>query len=1373
MRLTQKIDKESLHNAMRKAGATEEIFSRVSERLKTEMHIIYEKGDERDLSDMALFLRYKPLFDNPKNGKPLSDSEFEIECEKLILAFANDDREKIYDYLDKWFEFSSNYNPPTEINNEFDALKHFVYLRSQQGLGHTKMLHYPEYVQTRFNSIDKIMKLQRVEQQMLYQTMWNVILFDDNEVEINVKSLRELDANKEEQLKINASRHIMFNEFRPSIHNKIPLANALVNAFDLDNPNPNGEASIKKLEQTEWVKSLKGKNTATDMTTSELQNVTEALRGALGSNETDYGLVHKYSDCGLLDLDVYKMIFIDGVNVFDSLQEPKNEKSAAIKLMDALANQTGVVSIVHVAEIDGKFEYRSDILDVRTGENDNPEYVEKIKLFENSEHNRKELFAMQKTILDNMLIGGREEFVKNIINKKRDTAIQSEKRSPYAKGNNDFVITANEQTIADAFKIIEDGRQPYLLTAKHLLANSYVDKNGNEQQNPVKYELSASRLNVDTRDFLDLILFERYAKTLGVGDKDLTEEETLKQSVKMIMSFVSQDRNEIKNYLDKMFDFLESYTPPKDIKTVEDVFKTIMYMRVQQTTIMKCRENPWYKEQRYPTVRDKVDNSAFEAEYLQIHSELLYSWVRDTGLNIGSGLDYKICVEKANARKIEKEEEPRLYKEMETAEKRTNQFHRFAYDYLSERRRRLAYADEFEKNYIFKLSLPQSAIALAGENPNLEQFELCADALWTGCISNVYNSTFIDSDALRSYGFKNIASDDAVHLIYIDGKSLYDISKEKNNGTFSIELAKNSLLSALVNQSGIVQFARIIKDGEEIKMELDTVDLIQKDATTLPEYVKKMSEFITHQNERYTEIKNNIVKVCNEKKAEVEANERNRQYVEGEANQWKDFAPDVQDLFAPSEYDKRVEAQARIQAYIKDQQDQWDGLMNAELDLFTGENFEIQNRPEQIEENEKLGTIENINFETFKNGRYVAPKSSPNSAYSVATMGELRELGVYFGSITVQNNVSEFIEINNNAGYVSLDDEDNQRTDYSNELAKICGLKIENDGIDYVIGNFILQNRSEDNLSVDKIAFEKQYKLLFGDLYKEALNNINKQCCKNGTTISAEQMNDTLNLLNEVMTQSAYRVEYPQTIINGGFSPEQIKTMQEDFLNNYVPQNSVEQAMRSMQANIKGYDFSNIDWKQSINYADFRNVLTNEQNKLNGNIANTPENKLKVIQNYMAMKEHNQNRTFWSKVFNVFKYFDEKRTIEAYKEQAITKFAISENDFTELCAIYVNNDIQTVKNDIQTNYQNMLQKQQQKDILSEYSNVRIGGMNEHESERDLENVSVLSSDNDETRVRISVNEARHKKENSEINNNEIKEIRKNKVIENNELKKHN
>lgn len=1374
MRLTQKIDRESLHQAMRKASKTKNIYDKVSARMKSEVDKIYAKGDQRDLADIALFLRFKPVFDDPKNGKPLDDVEFETECENLILAFANDDREKIYGYLDKWFAFAANYDPPTEINNEADALKHFVYLRAQQGLGVTKMRDYPDYVATHFPDMTSMMKLQRVEQQLMLQSMWNEFLFDDNDVKIDTATINALDENREAQILKNIAGREMLNELRPEVNDRIPMANAIIDAFDLDHPNPEGEASVKKLVITDWIKSMKGKNIAEEVSADDLLNITNCLRGALGATETGYGLMHTYSYCGQIDLDAYKTVFIDGISIFDMLPDPKDVNAAAAKFMDALANQTGVVSIMHVAEINGKFEYKSDILDVRTGENDNPEYETKINALENNEKYRKAVFDAEKANLDNLLIKGRAEYEQKELDKIRTTAQRHQARTPYANGQNDFTISADKQTVAQAFKIIEDGRKPYNLIAEHLLADTYVDKQGNVQQNPVKTELSPTRLNVDTRDFLDLILFVRYAKTLGIGDVDLTDEETLKESVHMIMSFVSQDHGEIKKYLDLMFNFLESYTPPKEINTVEDVFKTVMYMRVQQTTIMKRRENPWYYEERYSNLMDKADFSAFEAEYLQAHEELLQSWVRDTGLNVGAGLDYEELVKRADSNRREKENNPDVYREIESTERKVAQFHGFAYEYLSERRRRLAYADGFGKNYSFKLKLPQSALALSGENPDPDEFEACADALWIGCVSSVYNSTFVDSDALRSYGFDNNASGDAVHLIYIDGKSLYDIAKEANNGVYSDQVAKKSILSALINQSGLVQFARIMKDGEELKMELDTIDLMQKDVDVIPGYVQKMSQYFADPDARYNEIKNNIVKVCNEKKAEVEANKRNKQYVAGEAQQWKDFAPDAGDLFEPSEYDKQLEAQARIKAYMHDQQEQWDNFVNADLDLFEGEEPPVRNQPGQADEadeidenNKQLGAIKDVDFTTFKNGRYFVAKENPNSAYSVATMGELRELGVYFGGITAKNNDANYIAIDETAGYISLDEEFEKEYDYSNDLAGICGLKLNKDRLDSVIGEFIFQNRSNDHLSVDKTVFEKQFRLLFCDLYTEALNNINRQCCKNDMTISADQMNDTFKYLDKVLNDSARRVGYPQRIVNCGCTPEQVMTMQEDFLNNYVPQNSVEQAMRRLQAGVQGYDFANIDWKKSMGYTCFGNIVTNEQNKLNGNIANTPDNKLKAAQTYTAMLEHSRNRSFWSKVFNVRKYFGEQAAIEAYKNQAMAKFGMEENEFDELCAVHANINVQTSKNGVQANYQAML-RQDQKDLASELSSVQVGGMTERESEQDLENASVLSEDDDVMRTRIFVEEANHK--HTDVDEKRKEDVKERKAIEKNELK---
>ncbi len=1363
MRFTQKIDRQSLHEAMRTANATENIYHRVAERMRSEMNRIYDKGDERDLCELTLFLRYKPVFDDPKNGKPLTDAEFENVCEDVILAFVNDDREKIFGYLDKWLDFASNYNPPTEINNEADALKHFVYLRAQQGLGVTKLKEYPEYVATHFSDMTSRMKLQKIEQQLMIQSMWNGFLFLDNDVKIDSSTLVALDKDPEKQLAENRVAREVFEAMRPMVSQRLPFADALMEAFELDKANPAGEASIKKLELTDWAKSQKGKN-FDDASFDELDNITAALRAALGSESTGYGLVKKYSDSGKLDIDLYKTVFIDGISIYDMLPEPKNPNAGAAKFMDAIVNQTGVVSIVQVAEFNGKFEYKSDIIDVSTGKNDSEEYTTKITALKNSEQYRKALFNAQKASLDHLLIPGREQYSKKVGEKTKQDAQRAEQREPYANGKNDFSIKADEPTIAEAFRLIEEGRKPYSLVAENLLKGTYVDRQGNEQQNPIAHALS----NIDDRDFLDIILFTRFAKTLGVGDVDLTEEETLKESVKMLTAFAEQKHDEIKMYLDRMYDFLESYNPPTEIKTVEDVFKTVLYMRVQQTSEVKLLENRWYYEERYPTLMDKADFSAFEAEYLVAHAELLNSWERDTWLNLGAGFDYKVLVDRANAKKEMKENAPDEYNEIRVTDLRTGQFHQFAHEYLAERRRRLAYADDFGgKNNFYKLKLPQSALALSGDNPNPDAFEDCAIALWVGCVDSIYNATFIDSAALRSYGFTNTAAGDAVHLIFVDGKSIYDLAKEANNGVYSERIARNTLLSALVNQSSLVQFARIMKDGEDLKVEVDTVDFIQKGNTVKPEFEDKMAQYVADPDTRYNQIKTSVVNACNAKKAEIEANERNRKYVAAEEEQWKGFDPEADDLFAPSEYDKQVAAQQRIEAYMREQEDQLNNLLGAEdLDLFKPTEYDEQVAAQAKQE--QLGAIEELDFSNYKRGRYFVAKGNPNSAYSVATMGELRELGVFFGGVTTRDDRSEMIAIDNNAGYISLDSEE-QQYDYTNDLAGLCGIKINKNNLEGVIGSFILQNADENHTSVDKTVFEKQYKLLFGDLYATALENLNKQCCKMGLTISAEQMDQTLKLLNQVMQDSAKEVGYPQKIVNGGYTDNQIKSMQENFANQYVPQNSVEQALRRSQADVQGYDFSNGEWRESMGYTAFRNLVDNEQTKLDGNIVTTPENKLKAAQTYRAMLEHSRNRSFWSKLFNVFRYFGEQSAIEAYKNQAMTKFAIGERDFNELCATRPNNDVQTLKNGIETNYRNAVAKHARDNAISECSSVQIGGMSERDSEQDMENESVLSSENNAMRIRISVEEADHKRKTDDKKRKEedVKEAKK--VVENNKL----
>ena len=407
--------------------------------------------------------------------------------------------------------------------------------------------------------------------------------------------------------------------------------------------------------------------------------------------------------------------------------------------------------------------------------------------------------------------------------------------------------------------------------------------------------------------------------------------------------------------------------------------------------------------------------------------------------------------------------------------------------------------------------------------------------------------------------------------------------------------------------------------------------------------------------------------------------------------------------------------------------DQLNNMFNAaDLDLFKPTEYDKQVAAQAEQEKNQLGAVEELDFTTYKRGRYFVAKGNPNSAYSVATMGELRELGVFFGGVTTQNDRAEMIAIDNNAGYISLDSED-QPHDYSNDLAGLCGIKINRDNLDGVIGSFILQNADENHTSVDKTVFEKEYKLLFGDLYATALQNLNKQCCKMGVTISAEQMDQTLKLLNQIMQDSANNGGYPQKIVNGGYTDNQIKSMQENFANQYVPQNSVEQALRRSQANVQGYAFSNGEWRESMGYTAFRSLIDNEQTKLNGNIVNTPENKLKVAQTYRAMLDHSSNRSFWSKLFNVFRYFSEQNAIEAYKNQAMTKFAIGERDFNELCATRPNADVQTLKNGIETNYRNAVAQHARKNSVSDLSSVQIGGMSERDSEQDMENASVLSS----------------------------------------------
>lgn len=294
-------------------------------------------------------------------------------------------------------------------------------------------------------------------------------------------------------------------------------------------------------------------------------------------------------------------------------------------------------------------------------------------------------------------------------------------------------------------------------------------------------------------------------------------------------------------------------------------------------------------------------------------------------------------------------------------------------------------------------------------------------------------------------------------------------------------------------------------------------------------------------------------------------------------------------------------------------------------------------------------------------------------------------------------------------------------------------------------------------------------------------------------------MDQTLKLLNQVMMDSAMRVGYPQKIINGGYTDKQIKAVQENFVDKFVPQNSTEKAMRRAQANMQGFDYANIDWK-NLNYADFKKLVSSEQTKLASNMANTPENQSKVAQTYKAMLDHSVNRSFFSKLFNLVRYVGERNAISRYKRQAMAKFAIDERAFDALCQVVPNAEVQTLKEGIETNYRNMVAEHRKDNSISELSSVKIGGMSERDSIGDLEfdnisrkdnldrsisssddgdfeldntlgangkldkdNLSVLSS-NDQNRIKFTVEEANHEHADKDLKKKEeAKEERKEEI----------
>ena len=289
--------------------------------------------------------------------------------------------------------------------------------------------------------------------------------------------------------------------------------------------------------------------------------------------------------------------------------------------------------------------------------------------------------------------------------------------------------------------------------------------------------------------------------------------------------------------------------------------------------------------------------------------------------------------------------------------------------------------------------------------------------------------------------------------------------------------------------------------------------------------------------------------------------------------------------------------------------------------------------------------------------------------------------------------------------------------------------------------------------AVDKTVFEKEYKLLFGDLYMQTLYAANKLYCREGKTITAEQMTGAMRGLDKMMRDAAYRAGYPEKIVNGGVKPENFKTMQNYFADKYVPKDSAELALRTLQANSDDFDFTSSNWKAGLGYTAFTEMVSNASD----NLASEPKNaeaKSKAAQMYKAMTKYNANRSGFSKFWNWRKNGREKRAIEQFKNLAKTTLRIGDREFEELAATQPNADLAALKAGIEKNYAKMTERNNLKgSMISENSNDELSSsLRDDASERN----SVLDSQSETSsmRERITVNEADHKISRKENENKE-------------------
>ena len=1257
MKIVKSIKRESLIKAGVMYKKAADRYSEIVAEYPTEKAMMNARPlDARDLINIAAYLKFKPIIDG--TGNALSDEEYDAECRKLITAFANDDREQIFAYLDDWYKFAHNYSAQENIETVDDALKNFVYISSQQGISVTKLREYPDFYMSHYPDLDSMMKLQKMQSDISVQTSQEVGLFFLNGLQINSDSFAPFENATEEEMKKPVNMQ-GFEDFKESLELEATFSKAFIDGFSLDTPSPKDQVGVHKMVVPNELFALKSVDKTSREYKSTLDLLGNAVHASTGTTQTGFGLMTEYA--GLVGtITNYRMIFIDGVCVYDSLPEPKSLEKANEMLYDALCNQTGVVTFAHVAHINNKFEYRIDVLDTRTGNNDNPEYVQKITALDNEEA-RKSLFASCAKKVSDVLEPAYKNYEKEELNKIAKAANEQIKKGAHSESDAVYVPPVTDRTgMNSAFFTFDEVRRQFLTYAKQ-----YFVKHPDAKK-------SLDRRKLDERDFQDLFVFMALPHTLGIGERNLTPEETKLEAERMVDAFASENHDAIRPYLDRMYTYLSQYKAPKKLDNVDDWIKAVAYLRVQQTSVVKLLENPWYLEERFTTELAQSKFDAFEADYFVAYDDILRAIKRQTNLKLGQGATLgEIFQEKvkADAARADRAEDEAEYDDEQFDIDTIRSPYYSACRSVTDRRIKfLDKATTAEGNYTFKVKLPFNALSCAGEGVSDAKLAGEASNFYYEFIEKIYNPSYTESNLIRSYHFENKDDKDIMRLIFLDGKSVYDLVTEDGAKLYDSKAAKKLVFSSLINQTALVQFAHVMQSENGLSVELDTLDVSNK-YFHKADYLQKLTDFEVNPSALHEKIKQNVNESFIEHKLAFEERIRSGERYNEEAKEQEAGILAVGDIFETEEA-KEAPRQMTSEEDIRRRQAQSEEKRN-----------EVQ---KEKDSDKAFAAAEPLDLSTFKNGRYSVPKHSPQSAFALASMSEMRNLEVYFGAMSTTEYPKDYISL---VGAEDLEPSDNGVDSDARAFAELTGVKISEEQLRGVIYTFAMQNLSEDNAHVDRTIFERQYMILFGDLYIKALHSINKLSAQKGEAPSVEKMNDAINLLDKMMQSAAYGIGYPEQIFRGGFTPEGLKTLRNNFVEKFVPKTQTELALRQIQSYSPSFDFAKSDWKKPIGYTAFRQMINVEKGKLNKPDLWHYDNKLMAVQMVRAMEEYHSRRSRWSRFWNFRKSAKELSAIESFKTLLKTNARITDEDYAELYAEVKSKSLDKLKNNIDSLYQ--------------------------------------------------------------------------------------